>query len=176
MDHMENSPKINSLKTRRSPRFNNIEKKSQDIECESSKGKASASKPPAKKALPASKKNKRHEKLKGKRYPLRSSLNGVRVLRSMSSSVSKSLSSAPVSTIQTVNPFIRKRKKKKRVIKQAKDEYSRIRIHVRYLLKKINYEQSLIDAYDTEGWKGLRLSLNSIFIDIEVSLPQLLHF
>ncbi|XP_010556006.1 PREDICTED: homeobox protein HAT3.1 [Tarenaya hassleriana] len=37
------------------------------------------------------------------------------------------------------------------------DEYTRIRRKLRYLLNRINYEQSLIDAYSSEGWKGLSL-------------------
>ncbi|XP_050209820.1 homeobox protein HAT3.1 [Mercurialis annua] len=51
----------------------------------------------------------------------------------------------------------RKKKKKKRGEKIEPDEYSRIRKHLRYLLNRINYEQSLITAYSAEGWKGLSL-------------------
>ncbi|XP_010466095.1 PREDICTED: homeobox protein HAT3.1-like [Camelina sativa] len=33
------------------------------------------------------------------------------------------------------------------------DEYTRIKKKLRYLLKRINYEQNLIDAYSLEGWR-----------------------
>jgi hypothetical protein len=39
------------------------------------------------------------------------------------------------------------------------DEYSKIRAHLRYLLNRMSYEQSLITAYSGEGWKGLRCVL-----------------
>ncbi|KAJ1397314.1 Zinc finger, FYVE/PHD-type [Sesbania bispinosa] len=34
------------------------------------------------------------------------------------------------------------------------DQFSKIRAHLRYLLNRVSYEQSLIDAYSGEGWKG----------------------
>ncbi|KAL7156896.1 hypothetical protein ABFS83_02G039800 [Erythranthe nasuta] len=54
------------------------------------------------------------------------------------------------------------KKKKGRKKKQVKNtttvnEYSRTRSHLRYLLHRIKYEQSLIDAYCAEGWKGQSL-------------------
>ncbi|KAI4298527.1 hypothetical protein L6164_032075 [Bauhinia variegata] len=48
----------------------------------------------------------------------------------------------------------RGRKKKKRRGEEMSDEFSRIRAHLRYLLNRVSYEQSLIDAYSGEGWKG----------------------
>ncbi|KAL1218078.1 Homeobox protein HAT3.1 [Cardamine amara subsp. amara] len=49
-------------------------------------------------------------------------------------------------------------KKRKKVMKKGNvkedDEYTRIKKKLRYLLTRINYEQSLIDAYSLEGWKG----------------------
>lgn len=54
----------------------------------------------------------------------------------------------------------RPKKRKKDIIKKGKvvedDEYTRIKKKLRYLLNRINYEQSLIDAYSLEGWKGSR--------------------
>ncbi|XP_022922818.1 homeobox protein HAT3.1-like [Cucurbita moschata] len=50
-----------------------------------------------------------------------------------------------------------KGKKKERNIqgKGARvDEFSSIRNHLRYLLNRIKYEQNLIEAYSSEGWKG----------------------
>ncbi|XP_020225178.1 homeobox protein HAT3.1 isoform X2 [Cajanus cajan] len=46
------------------------------------------------------------------------------------------------------------RKKKKKREEGITDQYSRIRSHLRYLLNRISYEKSLIDAYSGEGWKG----------------------
>ncbi|TKY50999.1 Homeobox protein HAT3.1 [Spatholobus suberectus] len=46
------------------------------------------------------------------------------------------------------------RKKKKRREEGITDQFSRIRSHLRYLLNRISYEKSLIDAYSGEGWKG----------------------
>ena len=48
------------------------------------------------------------------------------------------------------------RKKKKRREEGITDQFSRIRSHLRYLLNRISYENSLIDAYSGEGWKGYR--------------------
>ncbi|KAL2324243.1 hypothetical protein Fmac_023301 [Flemingia macrophylla] len=46
------------------------------------------------------------------------------------------------------------KRKKKRREEGITDQYSRIRSHLRYLLNRISYEKSLIDAYSGEGWKG----------------------
>ncbi|KAM7252034.1 hypothetical protein ACFE04_023917 [Oxalis oulophora] len=51
----------------------------------------------------------------------------------------------------------RKNQKKKKMEGRVTDEYSKIRAQVKYILKRINYEQSLIDAYSGDGWKGLSL-------------------
>lgn len=49
------------------------------------------------------------------------------------------------------------KRSKKMSQRNVADEYSKIIRHLRYLLNRINYEQSLITAYSTEGWKGLSL-------------------
>uniref|UniRef100_A0A1J3DFP0 Homeobox protein HAT3.1 n=1 Tax=Noccaea caerulescens TaxID=107243 RepID=A0A1J3DFP0_NOCCA len=58
-------------------------------------------------------------------------------------------------------PVDRPKKRKKDIIKKGKvvedDEYTRIKKKLRYLLNRINYEQSLIDAYSLQGWKGSSL-------------------
>lgn len=107
------------------------------------------------------------------RYSLRSALDGVRVLRSMSNgksnspvmsdksnsrSRSKSKSKSPVkkSVSLPVQPVTERRKKKK-VRKVTADEFSKIRNRIYYLLKRISYEQNLIDAYSGEGWRGQSL-------------------
>ncbi|PIM99086.1 PHD Zn-finger protein [Handroanthus impetiginosus] len=51
----------------------------------------------------------------------------------------------------------RRRRKKKQLKKNTVNEFSRTRTHLRYLLHRIKYEQSLIDAYSSEGWKGQSL-------------------
>ncbi|OMO63308.1 hypothetical protein COLO4_32568 [Corchorus olitorius] len=93
-----------------------------------------------------------------KKYMLRSS-SSDRVLRSKSQE--KPDASEPSNNLADVGSSKQKRrtkrKKKKRGKGEAADEYSRIRTHLRYLLNRINYEQNLIDAYSTEGWKGLSL-------------------
>lgn len=80
------------------------------------------------------------------RYPLRSSL------RSQTNKDQKSLPPVP----PTLENIVREKKKKKRrkLKKDHIDDYLSIRNRVRYLLGKMNYEQSLIDAYAGEGWNG----------------------
>ncbi|KAA0037202.1 pathogenesis-related homeodomain protein [Cucumis melo var. makuwa] len=73
-------------------------------------------------------KDERFFKSKKKNYKLRSLVSSDRVLRSRTQEKAK----AP----------------------EPMDEYSSIRNHLRYLLNRIRYEQSLIEAYSSEGWKG----------------------
>ncbi|EPS60729.1 hypothetical protein M569_14073 [Genlisea aurea] len=47
----------------------------------------------------------------------------------------------------------RKRGRKKLDKGSSQNEFSRVRRHLGYLLHRIKYEQSLIDAYCAEGWK-----------------------
>ncbi|KAK2974515.1 hypothetical protein RJ640_018680 [Escallonia rubra] len=51
----------------------------------------------------------------------------------------------------------KKRKKKIRMRKIPKNEFLKIKTHLKYLLNRMKYEQSLIDAYTGEGWKGQSL-------------------
>ncbi|XP_038970373.1 homeobox protein HOX1A isoform X2 [Phoenix dactylifera] len=97
---------------------------------------------------------KASKSLRGKKYFLRSSLDGVRVLRSMSKGKSKT---AAESATPPINPTTKIRKKRRKVKGASNDEFSGTRKRVRYLLTRINYEQSLIDAYSSEGWKGQSL-------------------
>ncbi|GKV43215.1 hypothetical protein SLEP1_g50532 [Rubroshorea leprosula] len=84
--------------------------------------------------------------------------NSDRVLRSRSHEKSKAAEvSNNVADASSNGETKRRRKRKKRSKRNVSDEYSRIRTHLRYLLNRINYEQSLITAYSTEGWKGLSL-------------------
>lgn len=106
----------------------------------------------AKSATKSTRKQKRvASRMKGKRYPLRSSLSSGRVLRSMSKEKCKSppeLVGAPVHSVT------KERKKRRKVKRASNDEFSVIRKRVRYLLTRMNYEQNFIDAYSGEGWKG----------------------
>ncbi|XP_068656187.1 homeobox protein HOX1A isoform X2 [Aristolochia californica] len=95
-------------------------------------------------------------KIGHRKYSLRSSANSSRVLRSRSQgnnvSIQKGVRPVDVCTEQKKNK--RKRKGRRKVVD---DEFSKLRKHIRYLVSRINYEQSLLDAYASEGWKGLSL-------------------
>eukprot|EP00268_Persea_americana_P053729 TRINITY_DN6110_c0_g1_i1.p1 TRINITY_DN6110_c0_g1~~TRINITY_DN6110_c0_g1_i1.p1 ORF type:complete len:902 (+),score=213.23 TRINITY_DN6110_c0_g1_i1:447-3152(+) len=96
-----------------------------------------------------------NSKLGGKRYPLRSSLEGTRVLRSRSNGV---CNAPPTNTsTNSISSTAQRRKNRKKRTGQNKvsnDELADIRRRVKYLSARMNYEQSLIDAYSGEGWKG----------------------
>ncbi|EPS70892.1 hypothetical protein M569_03865, partial [Genlisea aurea] len=51
----------------------------------------------------------------------------------------------------------KKRERKTKSNNSSANEFSRMKPHLRYLLHRIKYEQSLIDAYSAEGWKGQSL-------------------
>jgi len=88
----------------------------------------------------------------GQAYTLRSSDNDVRVLRSTSSS-----KITPTEHVQTPVQLAAKRRKRSRASnKSSTDEFSQIRKRIRYILNRMNYEQSLIEAYASEGWKNQR--------------------
>uniref|UniRef100_A0A0D6R2W9 Uncharacterized protein n=1 Tax=Araucaria cunninghamii TaxID=56994 RepID=A0A0D6R2W9_ARACU len=91
----------------------------------------------------------------GKKHALKSLSNGVRVLRARSNKslniVSKSENHSTEISAQNSKGRRRKHKNKKHV---PQDELSRIRKRVRYFLNRIGFEQSMIDAYSSEGWKG----------------------
>ncbi|XP_020091779.1 homeobox protein HOX1A [Ananas comosus] len=100
------------------------------------------------------KRKKLSQKIQGRRYPLRSSMDGVRVLRSMLNGKSETHVETPSSS---VNPVVKRRAKRGRAKRASNDELSRTRKRIRYLLTRMNYEQNLIDAYSGEGWKGQSL-------------------
>ncbi|KAJ9159462.1 hypothetical protein P3X46_024969 [Hevea brasiliensis] len=93
-----------------------------------------------------------------KKYILRSLVRSDRVLRSRSQEKSKSPdSSANLANVSSkIEKTTTNKKKRQGKIIEA-DEYSKIRKHLRYLLNRMSYEQSLITAYSAEGWKGLSL-------------------
>ncbi|KAK4378480.1 hypothetical protein RND71_000342 [Anisodus tanguticus] len=85
-------------------------------------------------------------------------ISSTRLLRSRS----KEKSGAPevndtVVTHDATEEKKRKRRKKKHSKDIAVNEFTRIRGHLRYLLHRIQYEQTLIEAYSGEGWKGQSL-------------------
>lgn len=92
-----------------------------------------------------------------KKYMLRSLVASDRVLRSRTPGKPKapesSNNSAHVSTVEEKKKKIKKRRGKRVVA----DEFSRIKSRLRYLLNRISYEQSLIEAYSSEGWRGSSL-------------------
>lgn len=112
---------------------------------------------PTKNLERSGRRDKRNTTRVKKKYMLRSSHGNKRSLRSRVGEKSKVLDSND----QTVNTTAteeskRTRRKKKKTRKVTEDEYSRIRKNLSYILNRIGYERSLIDAYSSEGWKGLR--------------------
>lgn len=87
-----------------------------------------------------------------------SPISSSRLLRSKSKE--KSETSEPNNTVVThdaTEEKKRKRRKKKHSKHIAGNEFTRIKGHLRYLLHRITYEQTLIEAYSGEGWKGQSL-------------------
>ncbi|KAM2605517.1 hypothetical protein TB2_034313 [Malus domestica] len=112
-------------------------------------------------------KDKQNPKSRKKKYVSKSSVGSDRVLRSktgektknpkLSNDVSTLESSNSVANPSNVEGKRRKKRKKRQLNKVIDDEFSRVRKHLRYLLNRISYEKSLIDAYSGEGWKGSSL-------------------
>ena len=101
---------------------------------------------------------KKNSKLLKKKYMLRSLGSSDRALRSRTHEKPKPPESNS-NSVDVNNEGLkskRGRKKKKRRGEGVIDEFSRIRARLRYLLNRVSYEQSLIDAYSGEGWKGYR--------------------
>lgn len=76
--------------------------------------------------------------------------------KSKATESSNNLTNAGPSKQQKRKKRKREKEKEKEEKKEVSNEYSRIRKQLRYLLNRISYERSLIAAYSTEGWKGLR--------------------
>lgn len=112
--------------------------------------------------------------LADRNYPLRSSDcdTTVRVLRSRSAAnkppsdsahtlVHSAANKFPSDSVHTlVQPAAKRIKRGRPTKKGPNNEFSKIRQRVRYILNRMNYEQSLLEAYANEGWK--RQSLEKI--------------
>ncbi|PKI71662.1 hypothetical protein CRG98_007985 [Punica granatum] len=114
---------------------------------------------PAKNIVRSGRRDKRNSTRMKKKYILRSSLgNNSKALRSRAGKKSKSLESDYQSGDTTAPEESKRiRRKKQRTRKVTADEYTRIKKNLSYMLNRIRYERSLIDAYSSEGWKGLSL-------------------
>jgi remodeling and spacing factor 1 len=90
--------------------------------------------------------------------PLRSARSGARALRSTSKKNNKA-PNEPVNDNTAVQPTAKKRKRGRPSSAESpknENQCIKIRQRVRYVLNRMNYEQSLIQAYASEGWKGQR--------------------
>ncbi|KAM7482449.1 hypothetical protein LguiB_007032 [Lonicera macranthoides] len=85
-----------------------------------------------------------------------SSAESTRVLRSRSQEKPKVAEPSSNLAEDTGNRE-KKRKKKEQVKNVSVDEFLRIKRNLSYLLSRIKYEETLIDAYSGEGWKGQSL-------------------
>ncbi|VFQ93840.1 unnamed protein product [Cuscuta campestris] len=89
---------------------------------------------------------------------LRSLVTSTRVLRSRTQEKTESPETTNVSAADNSNKEKkRKRRKRKQRKRIAANELLGIKSHLKYLVRRIQYEQSLIDAYSGEGWKGQSL-------------------
>ncbi|XP_044977034.1 homeobox protein HAZ1-like [Hordeum vulgare subsp. vulgare] len=78
--------------------------------------------------------------------------------RALSSTLKKKAPNEPVNDSTAAQPAARKRKRgRPSNAANPKNECIKIRQRVRYILNRMNYEQSFIQAYAGEGWKGQSL-------------------
>lgn len=91
----------------------------------------------------------------GKKYILRSLSSSVRILRSRENKSPKDLPKTESHSMEiSAEQSKRRRKKHMKKTNVVQDELSRTRRRVKYLLLRIGFEQNMIDAYSSEGWKG----------------------
>ncbi|KAH9314291.1 hypothetical protein KI387_022918, partial [Taxus chinensis] len=91
----------------------------------------------------------------GKKYVLRSLSNGNRILRPRSNKNEKIPPKSESHSLEnSAEKSKERRKKHKKETRVQHDELSRIRKRVKYFLLRIGFEQNMIDAYSSEGWKG----------------------
>ncbi|XP_074275487.1 uncharacterized protein LOC141599400 [Silene latifolia] len=92
-----------------------------------------------------------------KKTPQQTSASSSRALRSK---MEKSpISPEPIANLEnTQGSNVERRGRKKGEVKgKTTDQFSKMRKHLRYLLHRISYEQNLLDAYSSEGWRGQSL-------------------
>lgn len=110
-------------------------------------------------------KDKRTSKSRKKQYMLRSLVHSDRVLRSRTQEKPKSHELS--NTLSNIGNGVEKRmkeRKKRRGTRVIADEFSRIRKRLKYFFNRIHYEQNLIDAYSSEGWKGTRCVFSTSYL------------
>ncbi|VFQ81876.1 unnamed protein product [Cuscuta campestris] len=89
---------------------------------------------------------------------LRSPVTSTRVLRSRTQEKTKSPETTNASAADNSKKEKKRKRRKRKQRKQiAANELLGIKSHLKYLVRRILYEQSLIDAYSGEGWKGQSL-------------------
>eukprot|EP00268_Persea_americana_P032875 TRINITY_DN3250_c0_g1_i2.p1 TRINITY_DN3250_c0_g1~~TRINITY_DN3250_c0_g1_i2.p1 ORF type:complete len:531 (+),score=116.21 TRINITY_DN3250_c0_g1_i2:291-1883(+) len=87
------------------------------------------------------------------KYVLRSSLEGARGLRSETVGACETAHTC-IDAVHASTERRNNRQRGKETKKVLRDEFFSLRKRFRYLLTRMSYEQSLIDAYSGEGWKG----------------------
>uniref|UniRef100_A0A803L8B7 Homeobox domain-containing protein n=1 Tax=Chenopodium quinoa TaxID=63459 RepID=A0A803L8B7_CHEQI len=89
-----------------------------------------------------------------KKTPRQLSAASKRDLRSRSNVNSKDPEPSIIVETTKGSTGRRGRKKGKGNDGKSDDAFSKMRKHLRYLLHRIHYEQNLLDAYSSEGWRG----------------------
>jgi remodeling and spacing factor 1 len=88
----------------------------------------------------------------------------VRVLRSASGKKNEACSE-PVNDSTSAEPTVTKRRNcKPSKDRSPKKDYLKVCQRVRYILNRMNYQQTFIQAYASEGWKGQRFVIQTCFI------------
>uniref|UniRef100_A0A804R131 Uncharacterized protein n=1 Tax=Zea mays TaxID=4577 RepID=A0A804R131_MAIZE len=81
---------------------------------------------------------------------------GLRVLRSASGKKNEACI-GHVNDSTSAEPTVTKRNRKPSMDRSPKKDYLKICQRVRYILNRMNYQQTFIQAYASEGWKGQSL-------------------
>ncbi|OIS97315.1 PREDICTED: pathogenesis-related homeodomain protein [Nicotiana attenuata] len=104
-------------------------------------------------------------------------ISSTRLLRSKSKEKSgASEANNTVVTHEANEEKKRKRRKKKHSKHIAVNEFTSIRGHLRYLLQRIKYEQTLIEAYSGEGWKGQSLEKIKLEKELERAKAHIFRY
>ncbi|GAB2291725.1 hypothetical protein Dimus_025976 [Dionaea muscipula] len=94
-----------------------------------------------------------------KTYTLRSSAAGTSISRPRVEETPNTLGvNRNAGTLCGTGGSKRRRGRRKRQMnRRSHDDFSKMRRHLKYLLHRVQYEQNLIDAYSSEGWRGQSL-------------------